>query len=249
MSNPVLGDRSLKTFSFDSNLEGGHVMSINGTIIKTCLLGIFLTLTFAYTWYLQITGFADKVAILRSVGTIGGFVLALFICFGPKNRFLAVTTPLYAMCEGLFLGSYSALANQYFPGVVSQAAIGTIIAFFGMFILYKSKIVKCTDTFQMVIINSTFAIFMIYLLQFILGFFHITIPGLFSNSIVGIVFSVVVVAVASFNLIIDFNFIEKFAGRVENYFEWYGGFALMVTLVWIYINMLTLLMKIQSRNS
>lgn len=248
MSNPVLGERSFRS-SFDTSLEGSHAMTVNGTIIKTCFLGLFMALTFAYTWYLQIAGFADKVAILRMAGTIGGLVLVLFISFGPKNRFLAITTPLYAMCQGLFLGSYSALVNQYFPGVVSQAAIGTILALFGMFALYKSKIIKCTDTFKMVIINSTFVIFCIYLLQFVLSFFHITIPGIFSNSLVGIGFSIVVVAIASFNLIVDFDFVERYAGQVESYFEWYGGFALLVTILWMYIEILNLLMKIQSRNS
>lgn len=247
MSNPVLGERSFRS-SFDTTLENGHVMTINGTIIKTCFLGLFTALTFAYTWYLQIAGFADKVAILRSVGTIGGLALVLFICFGPKNRFLAITTPLYALCQGLFLGSYSALVNHYFPGVVSQAVLGTIFTLFGMFILYKSQIIKCTDTFKMVIYNSTFAIFCIYLLQFILGFFHISIPGIFSNTPIGIAFSAIVVAIASFNLIVDFDFIERFAGKVESHFEWYGGFALLVTILWLYIEILNLLMKIQSRN-
>lgn len=248
MSNPVLGEKSFGNVSFDTSLENGHVMTANGTIIKTCLLGLFMAITFAYTWYLQITGFADKVALLRNIGTAGGFILVLIICFAPKNKFLAITTPLYAMCQGLFLGSYSALANHYFPGVVSQAAMGTIFALFGMFILYKSKIIKCNDTFRMVIYNSTFAIFGIYLLQFILGFFHISIPGIFSNSPIGILFSIAAVAIASFNLILDFDFIERFNGKVASYFEWYGGFALLVTIIWLYIEILNLLMKIQSRN-
>ena len=248
MANPVLGERILKNDSFNTSLENEHVMTTNGTIIKTCMLGLFMALTFAYTWYLQISGFADKVAILRTVGTYGGLLLVLLICFGPKNKFLAITTPLYAMCEGLFLGSYSALANHYFPGIVSQAAMGTIFALFGMFILYKSKVIKCTDTFRMVVFNSTFAIFCIYLLQFILGFFHISVPGLFSNGPIGIAFSIAVIAIASFNLILDFDFIESFNGKIASYFEWYGGFALMVTIVWLYIEILNLLMKLQSRN-
>lgn len=248
MANPVLGERSFKS-TFDNGLELEHVMTINGTIIKTCMLGLFLALTFAYTWYLQLAGFADKVAILRNVGTFGGLILCLIICFAPKNKMLAITTPLYAMCEGLFLGSYSALLNQYFPGIASQAAMGTVFALFGMFLLYKTKVIKCTDKFRMVIFNSTLAVFGIYMLQLILSFFHISIPGLFSNSLLGIGFSVVVVAIASFNLIVDFAFIEKFAGNVDKYFEWYGGFALMVTIVWLYIEILNLLAKIQSRNN
>lgn len=248
MANPVLGEKSFSS-PFDNGLESGHVMTINGTIVKTCMLGLFLALTFAYTWYLQLAGFADKVAILRNVGTFGGLILCLIICFGPKNKFLALTTSLYAMCEGLFLGSYSALINQYFPGVASQAAMGTIFTLFGMFFLYKSKLVKCTDKFRMVVFNATLAVFLIYMLELVLSFFHISIPGLFSNSLIGIAFSVGVVIVASLNLITDFDFIEQFANRTDKCFEWYGGFALMVTIVWLYIEILNLLAKIQSRNS
>ena len=248
MSNPVLQERILNSSSFNS-LENDSSMTINGTIIKTCLLSILLILTFAYTWYLQLAGFADKVAILRTVGTFGGFGLALFICFGPKNKFLAVTTSLYAMCEGLFLGSYSALLNQLFPGIVVQAAMGTIFALFSMLFLYQSKIVRCTDKFRRVISSAVFAIFITYLLQFVLSFFHFPTFVIFSNSIVGIVFSGVVVIVASFSLITDFDMIENLSGRVDKWFEWYGGFALLVTIVWLYIEILQLLAKLQSRNN
>ncbi len=245
MSNPVLSEKS---FSYlPDSLESSRTMSVNGTIAKTCLLALFLALTFAYTWYLQLSGFSDKVSILTTAGVLGGFILALIICFAPKNRFLIITTPLYAMCEGLFLGSISAMFNQYYPGIVSQAAIGTIFTLFGMFFLYKFNIVKCTDKFRMVIFNSTLAIAGIYILQLILGFFNITIPGLFSNGLVGIAFSIVVVAIASFNLIVDFDFIERFEGKVPSYFEWYGGFSLLVTIVWLYIEILNLLAKMQSR--
>lgn len=248
MSNPVLQERVLNSSSFNS-LENESSMTINGTIIKTCMLGIFLALTFAYTWYLQLAGFADKVAILRMVGTWGGLVLGLFICFGPKNKFLAITTSLYAMCEGLFLGSYSALLNNAFPGIVSQAAMGTIFALFGMFILYKTKLVKCTDKFRMVIFNSTLALAGIYFLQIILNLFHHSIPQIFSNSPIGIGFSVICVAVASFNLIVDFDTVEQFQGRVSKDYEWFFGFSLMVTIVWMYVEILQLLAKLQSRNN
>lgn len=248
MSNPVLKEG---VFHSDfGELEANHAMSINGTILKTCMLGLFTALTFAYTWYLQISGFADKVFILRNVGTWGGLILALFICFGPKNRFLAITVPLYAMCEGLFLGSYSALLNTYYPGIASQAAIGTMFALFSMFILYKTRIIKCTSLFRSVIINATFAIAGIYILQIILTYlFHTSIPGIFTSSPIGIAFSIGVVLVASFNLILDFDFVERFSGSVPSYFEWYGGFSLLVTIIWLYIEILNLLAKIASRNN
>ena len=248
MSNPVLKEGVLKSSSFNT-LDGEKAMTINGTILKTCMLGLFTSSTFAYTWYLIVTGFADKAMALSTFGAIAGFILCLIICFAPKNKFLIITTPIYAMCEGLFLGYISALANKYYPGVASQAAIGTLFAIFGMFLSYTTKIVKCTDTFRMVIFNSTLAIAGIYLLQIILSFFHINIPAIFSNSPIGIAFSLVIIAIASFNLIVDFDNIERFAGVANKHCEWYFGFSLLVTIIWLYIEILNLLMKIASRNN
>lgn len=248
MTNPVLREAVLKSSSFNS-LDSEHAMTINGTIIKTCVLGILMAVTFAYTWYLTLTGFADKAIMLGQGGSIAGFILAIIICFAPKNKFLILTTSLYAMCEGLFLGLFSALFNKVYPGIASQAAMGTMFALFGMFILYKSKLVKCTDKFRMVIFNSTLAIAGIYLLQFILSFFNISIPQIFSNSLIGIGFSLVCVTVASFNLIIDFDSIERFQGQASKDYEWYFGFSLMITIVWMYIEILQLLAKFQSRNN
>ena len=218
MANPVLNERV-----FSSNLESEHenVMTINGTILKTCFLGLLTAITFAYNWGLILSGFADKAITLSKFGLWGGVILCLIICFGPKNRFLMFTTSLYALCEGLILGFISAVVNTRFPGVASQAAIGTFFALFSMFLLYKTNIIKCTNTFKKVLLTSTFAIFGIYLLQIILNLFHLNIPAIFSNSPIGIVFSVIVVAVASFNLIIDFDLIENLSNKVDKAFEWY----------------------------
>ncbi len=246
MANPVLGER---TFNPSLDLENNVPMTINGTILKTCFLGLLTAVTFIYNWGLILSGFSDKATMLSQVGIFGGLGLVLFICFAPKNKFLMITTSLYALCEGLVLGYISAIANKFYPGVASQAAMGTILALFGMFFLYKTGIVKPTEKFRMVIFNSTLAIFLIYVAQMILGFFHITIPGIFSNSPIGIAFSVIVVAIASFNLILDFDLIASFAGRAEKHYEWYCGFSLLVTIIWMYIEILRLLMKLQSRNS
>lgn len=247
MANPTLNDRSLQPSLELSNNE--HVMTINGTILKTCLLGILMFVTFAYTWYLQLTGFGDKAVMLYQGGLIGVLLLAIFIYFAPKNKSLIITTPLYALCEGLVLGYFSAYVNQIVPGIASQAALGTMFALFGMFFLYKTGMVKATEKFRMVILNSTFAIFGIYLLQFILGFFNIIIPQIFSNSPIGIGFSIFVVAIASFNLIIDFDNIESFSNKINKNYEWYFGFSLLVTIIWMYIEILNLLLKLQSRNN
>jgi uncharacterized YccA/Bax inhibitor family protein len=248
MSNPTLKEAIIKSQNFNSlDSENSQTMSINGTIFKTCLLGLLTAITFAYSWYLPLAGFADKAAMLYQVGIFGGLGLVLFICFAPKNNLLMITTPLYALCEGLALGYISVLADKIYPGVASQAAIGTIFALFGMFLLYKANIVKCTERFKMIVINTTLAVFGIYLLQLVLSFFHIQIPFLFSNSLIGIGFSIFVVALATLNLVIDFDNIERFAGKAPKPYEWYFGFSLLVTIIWMYIEMLHLLMKLQSR--
>ena len=247
MSNPVLNERSFSS-SFDNSLENEHFMTINGTIIKTFMLGLFLSITFAYTWYLQMNQFADKAFLLSKIGVIGGLIMVLIICFAPKNKYLAITTSIYAMFEGMTLGCISAIANKFFNGIALQAALSTILTLFGMLFLYSTKLVKCTEKFKMVIFNSTLAVCGIYVLQIILGFFHISIPGLFSNGPVGIIFSLAIIVIAAFNLIIDFDFIQQYAGKVPKYFEWYGGFSLMVTIIWLYIEFLNLLMKLQSRD-
>jgi uncharacterized YccA/Bax inhibitor family protein len=248
MSNPTLKENILNNGWNDSLSVDGQ-MTINGMIAKTLFLGVLAAVTFCYNWSLLIAGLTDKANLLSFVGIGGALILSLFICSAPKNKFIVITTSLYAMCEGLVLGYISAIANQYVHGIASQAALGTIITLFGMFFLYKTNIVKCTDKFRMVLFNSTLTIMLIYLLQLVLGFFHIQIPGLFSNSLVGIGFSLLVVAIASFNLIVDFDNIEKFAGRANKNYEWYFGFSLLVTIVWLYIEILNLLMKLQSRNN
>lgn len=224
-------------------------MTINGTIFKTCVLGAMTLATFSYTWYLILTGFADKAVMLSQWGMWGAIALVFVIMFAPKNKFLILTTSLYALCEGLLLGFISAIANRYYPGVASQAAIGTFFALFGMFFLYKTGLVKCSDKFRMIIMNTTLAVFLVYLMQIVLNFFHISIPFIFSDSLIGIGFSIFVVAIATFNLVLDFDNIERFSGNVDKHMEWYFGFSLMVTIIWMYIEILNLLMKSQSRNS
>jgi uncharacterized YccA/Bax inhibitor family protein len=247
MANPTLREEVFNSPQRNDSLELDRVMTSSGAMLKTCILALFVALTFGYSWSLISAGFMDKASILLSVGAIGGFIMAMIICFAPKNNYLAVTTPVYAMLEGLFLGGISAVFNQMYPGIVFQAALGTILTIFGMFILYNTRIIKVDDNFMKAIFIATFAIAGIYIVQWILSIFHLTIPGIFTNSPIGIAFSVVVVCIAAFNLLIDFNFIETYSGRAPKYMEWYGGFALMVTIVWLYLEILKLLAKISSR--
>lgn len=248
MANPTLGENILKNDSFHS-LNGEHAMTINGTILKTCLLCCMTFATFAYTWSLILAGFTDKAIMLTKFGLLGASALVFVIMFAPKNKFLILTTSLYALCEGLLLGCISAVANRYYPGAATQAAIGTFFALFGMLFLYKTGLVKCTDKVCMVIINSTLAIGLLYLIQIVLSFFNISIPFIFSNGLFGIGFSIFVIVLATFNLVVDFNNIERFSGKVDKHMEWYFGFALLVTIIWMYLEILRLIIKLQNRNS
>lgn len=247
MANPTLKEAFIKS-SFNS-LDNDSAMTMNGTILKTCFLSLFTMGTFCYSWYLFMNGFMDKVSMLYNVGLFGGLILCIAICLMPKNKFLIVTTPLYAMCEGLALGYISVLANKLYPGIVAQATLGTFFALFSMLFLYSTRIIKCTEKFRAVIYTSIFAILGVRILEIILSLFHLPTLGTFSNGLVGIGFSIIVVAVAAFSLIVDFDTIEKVSGNVDKNFEWYFGFSLLVTIIWLYIEILQLLMKLQSRNN
>ena len=243
MSNPILNDNFGREQSGDRVIVG-QTMTVNGTLDKTFLMFLCAAFPALYTWQQYMAGFTDKAGMLMTVGAIAGFVMALIVAFS-KNKFFV---PLYAVCEGLFLGGISAVFNSAYPGIVIQAVLATFAAMFSMLALYRLKIIQCTDKFRMVIYNSTLAIFLLYMIQLVLGFFHISIPFIFSNSLIGIGFSLFVVAIATFNLIVDFDNIERFSGHVDKHMEWYFGFSLLVTIIWMYIEILHLLMKLQSRD-
>ena len=247
MANPVLNNKVFDMTFNGCEYEVEKMMSPLGVLNKTAILGILMSLTFAYTWLLVTGGFSDKAMLLLNIGVLGGLIMSLIIVFAPKNKFLMLTTSVYAMFEGLALGSISALFNIVYPGIVAQATLGTLITVFGMYVLYSTKLVQATDRLIKVVMLATFGIAGLYILQFILNIFHISIPGIFSNSPIGIFFSVIVVAVAALNLIIDFEFINRYSGEVPSYYEWYSGFSLMVTIVWLYLEILRLLAKVNSR--
>lgn len=248
MANPTLREEVFNNLNQSSDsLELERTMSTGGTVYKTMFLSLLVCITAAYTWFLTGQGFADKANLLMMAGVIGGFVMAMIITFAPKNNFLILTTSVYAMLEGLFLGGISAVFNQYYPGIATQAVIGTVAAVFFMLIAYSTKLFQASETFVKTILIATAAVAGIYVLQFILSFFHIYIPQIFSNSPIGIAFSAIVCVIAAFNLIIDFDFIDRFSGHAPKYMEWYGAFSLMVTIVWLYMEILRLLAKLNSR--
>lgn len=245
-ANPTLNERVFANLA--AARVGGDVMSIQGTANKTGILLALVLLSAGWTWNLY-TSSGNPAAVTPWLvgGAIGGLVMALVTVF--KMPWAPVTAPIYALLEGLVLGGISAILNTSYPGIAIQAVALTFGTLAALLLAYKSGLIRATPTFTKAVVAATGGIFVIYLASFVLGFFGIAIPGIFGNGGIGILFSLAVVVVAALNLVLDFDLIEKGAARgAPKYMEWYGAFALMVTLVWLYIEILRLLSKLRSRD-
>lgn len=240
MANPILNEK----FAEQERVLQGEPMTINGTIQITAFLGILLVAAAAFVWTRFTLGYTDIAMMLTGGGAIIGFILGIVIAFS-RIKYLI---PVYAVCEGLFLGGISATIEASYPGIVAQAVLGTFAALFSMLALYKMNVIRCSDKFRSVIFIATASIAVIYIVNLIGSLFNFAVPVINSSSMLGIGFSAVVVIIAALNLIVDFDFIERGA---QNYLpkdmEWYGAFGLMVTMVWLYLEILRLLAKLQDR--
>ena len=177
-----------------------------------------------------------------------GFVIPICTRFVHFDR-LKPLVPIYALCEGLMLGGISSMMESMYKGIVTQAVAGTFVTLFAMLLLYRGGVIKCTDKFRAVIITATLSIAGVYLID-IIGtlFFHMHVPLINDASPAGILISLVIIAVAALNLIIDFDFIERAStAYMPKSYEWYGAFGLMVTLVWLYLEILRLLAKMNRK--
>ena len=233
--NPALGAET-----FNVPAQGLNTMTLEGAVNKTAI-GLFLVLTTALvTW-------ANPNPALMYGGAIGGLIMAIVTIF--KKEWAPFTVPLYALLEGLFLGGISKIFELKFPGIASQAIFLTLGILGALLVAYKSKLIKPTENFKLGIAAATGGIFLVYMINLVMGFFGAGIPMIHESGMIGIGFSVFVVIIASLNLVLDFDFIEQ---GVENgapkYMEWYGAFGLLVTLIWLYLEILRLLAKLQSRN-
>jgi|TARA_B110000263_G_C15229765_1_gene474037 uncharacterized YccA/Bax inhibitor family protein len=248
--NPVLNDR---TFARHVDLTGEDRMTLMGTVHKTAFLLILLVATASATWKMVMTVNAEGQLVAAPGlygymigGAIGGLIFALITAFKPK--WAPVTAPIYAALQGLFIGAISAFAESRFPGIVLQAVgltFGTLFALLGA---YRSGLIKATENFKLGVCAATGGIMLIYMATFILGMFGVQIPFIHGSGLFGIGFSAFVVVIAALNLVLDFDFIENGADNgAPKYMEWVGAFGLMVTLVWLYIEILHLLMKLRSR--
>jgi uncharacterized YccA/Bax inhibitor family protein len=180
------------------------------------------------------------------LGLFGGFIFALITIF--KSSWAMVTAPVYALCEGLFLGGISAIFNKAYPGIAFQAVALTFGVLFLMLTLYKTGTIKVTDKFRMGVIAATGSILLIYILTLVLSLFGVRVPYIHEGGAVGIGFSLIVVGIAALNLVLDFDFFDKGEqAKLPKKMEWYAAFGLMVTLIWLYIEILILLSKIRER--
>ncbi len=242
-SNPVLNSKVINNLSYTQNASG--TMTVNGTVNKIALMLILTVAGAAFTWNKAMSG--APVGLWIAVGGIGGFIMALITSFRKESA--AITAPIYAVLEGLFLGSVSALFESMYNGIVMRAVLLTFAVMFSLLFLYRSGIIKVTQQFRAGVVAATMGIAMAYFISFILNLFGLNINFMSGGGTMGLIISLVIVAVAALNLVLDFDFIEQAsrAGLPKTY-EWYGAFGLMVTLIWLYIEILRLLMIVANRD-
>jgi uncharacterized YccA/Bax inhibitor family protein len=223
-------------------------MTLSGTVNKTGILLLCSVATAAWTWnqFVQ-THDATSVTPELMLGALGGFVVAMVTIF--KKTWAPVTAPIYALLEGLVLGGLSALFDARYPGIALEAVGLTFGTLFVMLFLYTSGVIKVTQKFRIGVVAATGGIVIFYLLTWLLSMFHITaFNSVYGSGLIGIGFSLFVVAIAALNLVLDFDFVEQgVTYGAPKYMEWYAAFGIMVTLVWLYLEMLRLLSKVRSR--
>jgi uncharacterized YccA/Bax inhibitor family protein len=242
-SNPALKDA---VFTRERAAANEAPMTLQGTTTKSLLLIGLVIFSAAFTWTNVLGGNAGILIPALLVGSLGGLVLAIVTVMSP--RVSPYTAPLYAVLKGLALGAISAYYQARFRGLPIQAVALTAMVFLAMMLLYRTGLVRATERFTTGVVAATLGIALVYVLTIGLALFGVGIPYIHDSGMIGIAFSLLVVGVASLNLILDFDLIERgVQARAARYMEWYGAFGLLVTLVWLYLELLRLLSKLQSR--
>jgi len=258
MPNPALSEKTFENYAssgaFDVTPGAGTGvrevarMTVRGAVNKSLILLALVIGAAGFTWSQVFDpARAGWVIPLALGGGIGAFIVALVTIFRPRSA--GVTAPVYAVLNGLFLGAISAFFNRVFPGIVPQA-VGLTFGVLGcMLLAYQAGIIRVTDKFRTGVVAATGAIFVVYLASFVMGLFGVQVPYIHDSGPIGILFSLFVVGIAALNLALDFDLIDKGAQmRAPLYMEWYSAFALMVTLIWLYLEILSLLAKLQGRD-
>lgn len=260
-SNPILNDQA---FNDAINIGDGQSMTVQGTVNKSFVLLGLLMVTASWVWskLMEVVaplmeqsqyggtapGTPQMVMTFMMVGLIGGFIVAIVTAF--KKQWAPVTAPLYALLEGFAIGGLSAFFELQYPGIVLQAVSLTFGTLFSLLLVYKTGLIKVTQRFRTGLMAATGAIMLFYVVTFVASLFGANLfEGVrWGSSPIGIGFSLVVVTIAALNLVLDFDFIERGSrSNAPKYMEWYGAFGLMVTLIWLYIEILRLLVKLRNR--
>ncbi len=245
--NPALNEKTFRNFYTDTAEAPAHVMTVQGTAWKTLILLGLCAGTACFSWKRIMDGDMAVAMPMILGGAIGAVIVGLITSFKPT--WSPITAPFYALLEGLFLGAVSAMFEMRQPGIAVQAIAATFGTLFALLMAYQSGLIRATENFKLGVVAATGGIALLYLVSFILSFFGIQMSFIHQPTWFGIGFSVVVVIIAALNLVLDFDFIEDAANRgAPKYLEWYGAYGLMVTLVWLYIEILRLLSKLNSRD-
>jgi uncharacterized YccA/Bax inhibitor family protein len=241
-SNPALNENT-----FDGRVAvAGEAMTLQGTVNKTGVLLLCVVITSAWTWGIAHSQAPEAALPWMMGGLVGGLVFALVTIF--KKEWSPITSPIYALCEGLVLGGISALLERTYPGIAIQAMGLTFGVTAVMLMLYRTGVLRATPKFTVGVVAATGGIFLVYMVDLVLGMFGRHVPLLNSAGPLGIGVSAVIVVIAALNLILDFDFVETGVhARAPKYMEWYGAFGIMVTLVWMYMEILRLLSKVRQR--
>ena len=231
------------------SVPSDEVMTVSGSITKTAICLALVVLAAMFSWGLLAIGYGDMANIFTGISIAGVLILGIIIIIKRLSPAVKFLVPLYALFEGVLLGNISFMFEKMFPGIVYTAVEGTLLCLAIMLGLFKFGVIRATEKFRSTLLLATITIFGVYLIDFILMFFGIRVPMINTASTFGIIFSIAVVAIAALNLIMDFEFIERASAKYfPKHVEWYGAFGLLVTLVWLYIEMLKLLAKMQRRN-
>ena len=234
--NPFL-EKGFKNVTYQDNS-----MTVGGTVLKTMVLLALVGFSFIYSWLEMGAGIGEFTTIL-GIAVVIALISSLVTAFIPKIS--PITAPIYAVSEGILLGYISKLADLKFPGIVVSAILLTLALTLATLLIYRRNPAVAGKITRGVMI-ATFGVFLTYLVTFVLGFFGISLP-IFGSGPIGILFSVAVIVIATLNLIVDYDFILKNVSQgAPKYMEWYSAYGLMVTLVWLYIEILRLLTKLKS---
>ncbi|MCT4589636.1 MAG: Bax inhibitor-1/YccA family protein [Carboxylicivirga sp.] len=243
--NPALSDKVFANAA--RSYTQGETMTIQGTVNKTALLAALVFLSAMFTWEMVMSGTNAHLLQPIMIGSsVVALIVAIIIIF--RKTTAPYLAPVYCAIKGLALGGISAFMEGIYPGIVMQAILLTFGILFSLLFIYKTGLIKATENFKLMVASATAGIAIFYVISMVAGMFGVYMPMIHEGSTIGIIFSLAVVAIAALNLVIDFDFIENGAeSNAPKYMEWYGAFGLMVTIIWLYIEILRLLSKLRSR--